>query len=423
VKRAVVLLFIATSSFAGVVSRDVEREIRDHGSARVIVMLRKNAMPQFGADDFAITVQWHRVRGFAGVARASAIDKLAADDNVAGVELDLPGHADLAQSVPMIGGNTVRAMGYTGKGVTVAVLDTGIDVSHPDLAGRVVDQQCFCANGNGTGCCPNGQTTQSGSGAGIDDAGHGTNVAGIIASKGTVASFGVAPDVKLISVKVIDKNNSFSGLSQVISGLEWVLDNHPEVRVINASLGTNALFNGYCDRQQTAIGSVIDALRANGTILFVSTGNQASSTSIGSPGCNERTVSVGAVYDGNNNSVTFPNVCTDSTTTADQITCFTNSNVTLDLLGPGAVITSTGRGGGLSSFIGTSQAAPHCAGAAAVLLELQPKLTPDEIELVLKATGKPIFDSRNGVTTRRLDLLAAVQSVKNAHPRRRAATH
>ena len=419
---AAFLLFFSTSAFAGIIGRDVDRELREHGSAHVIVMMRGTTTPALNSDDFSFTARWHRIRAFAGVARASAIDKLATDDSVESVELDLPGAGDLAQSLPMIGGDVVHAMGYTGKGVTVAILDSGIDVTHPDLAGRIVDQQCFCVNGS-TGCCPNGSASQSGSGAAVDDNGHGTNVAGIVASKGTVASIGVAPDVKLVGVKVLDRNNGFSGLSQVISGLEWVLDNHPEVRVINASLGTFTLYNGYCDQSSPAIGAVIDQLRANGTLLFVSSGNQASSTAMGSPACNQRTMSVGAVYDGNDGSITFPTVCTDGTTMADQITCFTNSNVTLDLLGPGAVITSTGRGGGLSSYIGTSQASPHCAGAAAILLEVQPKLTPDEIESLLKATGKPIFDSRNGVTTPRLDLLAAVQSVLRSHPRRRATTH
>ena len=113
---------------------------------------------------------------------------------------------------------------------------------------------------------------------------------------------------------MLDKNNSFSGLSQVISGLDWVLNNHPEIRVINASLGM---------------------------LLFASSGNNASPTSMGSPSCNQSTISVRAVYDGNNGSITFPGGCTDATTTADQITCFTQSNVTLDLLAPGALITST----------------------------------------------------------------------------------
>jgi len=419
-RRALITLFLALPLFAGVIDREVERELRDRGSARVIVMLRSSAMPSVSAGEIDVKTRWHRVHGFAGVMTASALEKLENDPDVASVSLDLPGAGDLAQSIPLIGANIVHDMGYSGSGQTVAVLDSGIDITHPDFAGRIVDQQCFCTNANGTGCCPNGQTTQSGDGAAADDHGHGTNVCGIVGSKGTVSSVGVAPGVKLVAVKVLDRNNAFAGLSQIISGLEWVLDHHPEIRVINASLGTFSVFSGYCDRTSPAIGAVIDALRANGTMLFVSSGNQASTTGMGTPACNERTVSVGAVYDGDNGSITFPGVCTDATTTADQITCFTNSNVTLDLLAPGARITSTGRGGGLSTFIGTSQASPHCAGAAAILLEVQPKLTPDEIESILKATGKPIVDPRNGVITPRLDLLAAVQSVLRSHPRRRA---
>jgi subtilisin family serine protease len=418
----VTLLLFAFPSLAAVIDRDVAREIRERGSARVIVMLRNNGMPSLTADDFTLITRWHSITGFAGVARASAIPKLEADPNIASVELDLPGAADLAQSVPMIGGDVVHAAGYTGKGVTVAILDSGVDYTHPDLADSIVDQQCFCVGSSG-GCCPNAATSQSGTGAALDENGHGTNVAGIVASKGTIASVGVAPGVKIVAVRVLDKDGAFSGLSQVISGLQWVYDNHPEVRVINASLGTFSLFTGYCDSTSSAIAQIINKLRTRGTIVFVSSGNQASTTSMGSPACVQNTVSVGAVYDGNNNSVTFPQVCTDATTTADQITCFTNSNSTLDLLAPGAVITSTGRGGGKSSYIGTSQASPHCAGAAAILLEIKPSLTPDDIESILKTSGKAIADSRNAVVVPRLNLLAAVQTQVHPGPKRHASRH
>ena len=418
-KSALSILFLATSAFAGFVNRDVEREVREHGSARVIVMMRDGAMPSLATDDFTMTTRWHAITGFAGVARERALEKLQSDPNVASVELDLPGAGHLAQSVPMIGGDVVHAAGYTGQGITVAVLDSGIDYTHPDLAGRVIDQQCFC----NTGCCPNGQSTQSGTGAALDENGHGTNVSGIIASQGTVASIGVAPGVKIVAVRVLDKNNSFSGLSQVIDGFQWVYDNHPEVRIINASLGTFSLLAGYCDTQSPAVAQIIDKLRARGTMVFVSSGNQASTTSMGSPACVQNSISVGAVYDGDNGSVTFSGVCTDATTTADQVTCFTNSNSTLDLLGPGAVITSTGRGGGRSSYIGTSQATPHCAGAAAILLQINPALTPDDIESILKSSGKPIADPRNAVVVPRLNLLAAVQTLVHPGPKRRGARH
>jgi subtilisin family serine protease len=424
--KALLALLLSLPAFAGIIGRDVERELRERGVARVIVMMRDRSMPALDSGEFTTVARWHHATAFAGVVlRDSALAKLESDPNVWRADLDTGGSASDAESTPLIGANTVQAMGYTGKGVTVAILDTGIDTTHPDLAGRIVDQHCFCANGS-TGCCPNGQTEQSGAGSAVDDNGHGTNVCGIVASKGSIAPIGIAPGVSLVVVKVLDKNALFSSTAQILSALEWVFDNHPEVRVINMSLGTNARFNTYCDFSASfaaAMGQVIDAFYQRGTAVFVSSGNNAASDSMQVPACLRNSVSVGAVYDGNNGSVSFPGVCSDPTTTADQITCFTNSNATLDLLAPGAIITSTGRGGGTSSYLGTSQASPHCAAAAAVLLEVQPALKPSEIESILKSTGKPLFDSRNGVTTPRIDLLAAVQSAKSTHPRRRAAGH
>jgi subtilisin family serine protease len=425
-KALLFTLLIALPSFAGIVGRDVEHELRERGAARVIVMMRDGSLPALDVGEFTTIARWHHATAFAGVVlRESAIAKLEADPNVWRADLDTDGSGSDAESTPLIGANVVQAMGYTGKGVTVAILDSGVDTTHPDLASRIVDQHCFCANGS-TGCCPNGQTEQSGAGSAVDDNGHGTNVCGIVASKGTIAPIGIAPGVNLVVVKVLDRNNLFSSTVQIITALEWVFDNHPEVSVINMSLGTNARFTSYCDFSASftaAMGQVIDAFYRRGTVVFVSSGNDAKSDSMEAPACLLNAVSVGAVYDSDNGTVTFPGVCTDTTTTADQITCFSNSNATLDLLGPGAIITSTGRGGGRSNYIGTSQASPHCAAAAAVLLEVQPLLKPSEIESILKATGKPIFDSRNGVTTPRIDLLAAVQSVKSTHARRRGAAH
>jgi subtilisin family serine protease len=332
----------------------------------------------------------------------------------------------MAESVPLIGGDRVHALGYTGRGVTVAILDSGVDESHPDLAGRIVDEQCFCRNSDGSGCCPNGQTVQAGGGAAADDHGHGTNVAGIIGSRGVVAHTGVAPGTNLVVIKVLDRNGRFQTASQVISGLDWLIENHPEVRVVNMSLVTDALFEGACDSTVSftiAFAAAINTLRQRGTITFACSGNNASPTMMSAPACVDSAVSVGAVYDSSVGPFSFFG-CFDPTTAADQITCFSNSNATLDLLAPGAIITSDGLHGGLVNFWGTSQASPHAAGSAAVLLEVRPSLTPDQIESVLKSTGKPILDPRNGVVAPRIDLLAAVNTLLPApETRRRAVRH
>jgi subtilisin family serine protease len=419
-----ILLFALAFSKSG---DAVVRELAASGHAQVIVALRRQATPRGSA---RVTARWRNLSGFAAEVTPESLAELEADPNVLRVDLDSGGTGGLAQSVPLIGGDKTRAIGATGRGVYVAVLDSGVDETHPDLAGRIADEQCFCRDLNGDGCCPNKQQTQSGAGAAADDNGHGTNVVGIIASRGIVtASPGVAPDVNLVIVKILDRDNTFRSSSQVLSGLDWLITNHPEVRVVNMSLYTSALFDGYCDSAAsfTALfAQAVRTLRARGTLVFACSGNEASAKLIGAPACVEAAVSVGAVYDGNVGLFSFGS-CHDNTTAADQITCFSDSNATLDLLGPGAWITSDGRGGGTSTYAGTSQATPHAAGAAAVLIALKPSATPDEIESLLKRTGKPIVDARNGVTTPRIDLFAAVQELLRTlpptPPRRRAARH
>jgi subtilisin family serine protease len=403
-RHLLLALLFAHTALAGVIGRDVVQRVHDDGHARVFVRLR-NGWSAFDAD-------------------ARSLGALETDPNVEAVDLDVPGRAGDAESLPLIGGNTVHAMGLRGDGITVAVLDSGFDATNADLANVVVDEQCFCRNADGTGCCPNHQTTQSGSGAARDENGHGTNVTGIIASRGTVAPIGVAPGVKVVAVRVLAPDGSFSGISQVIAGLQWLADVHPEVRVVNMSLLTNQHFANNCDdaaafNQQIAV--LVSQMRARGTLVFACSGNTASSTSMGSPACVTPVVAVGAVYDSNVGALTFN--CTDTTTAADQITCFTDSDSALDLLAPGAQITSTGLGSPLSTYHGTSQASPHAAGSAAVLMAMRPDLSASVVESLLKLTGKPLFDARNGVTTPRIDLLAAVEALQNEPPKRRAARH
>jgi subtilisin family serine protease len=402
----------------------VVRELAASGTAHVIVALRHHAAPRGSA---RVTAAWRYLDGFAAEVTPESLAELEADPNVVRVDLDAGGTGGLAQSVPLVGGDKTRAIGATGRGVSVAVLDSGVDETHPDLTGRIVDEQCFCTDINGDGCCPNHQAMQNGPGAAADDNGHGTNVAGIIASRGVVTkSPGIAPDVSLVIVKVLDRDNTFRSTAQVLSGLDWLIENHPEVRAVNMSLYTSALFEGNCDSATsfTALfAQAVRTLRARGTLVFACSGNEASAKLMGAPACVAAAVSVGAVYDANVGAFAFGS-CHDTTTAADQITCFSDSNATLDLLGPGALITSDGRGGGTSTYAGTSQATPHAAGAAAVLWALKPSATPDEIESLLKSTGKPIADARNGVTTPRIDVYAAVQELlRTLPPRHRAAGH
>jgi len=347
---------------------------------------------------------------------AAAVETLRDLPEVESVVLDQSGSGNLLQALPLARLDVVQAAGFTGTGVTVAIVDSGVNRTHVDLADSLVAEACFCSGssqGDGVGCCPNGQETQTGAGAAADDNGHGTNVTGIVTSNGSSAPKGGAPGAKFVAVKVLDANNGFNFSSDVIAGLDWIISNRPDVKIVNASLGTFALFPGTCDAEPSASPwkAAIDTLRANGVLFFASSGNQSSSTAMALPACVANTVAVGAVWDANVGAQSV--FCSETSTAADKITCFTNSDSALDLLAPGAPMTSTGLGSNTatSTYYGTSQATPLSAACAALLLQKDPTLTPARIEAALKTSPKRITDTRNGLTFPRLDCGAALASL------------
>lgn len=429
---AVLFCLFATGAAAAdtsVISDEVREALRTKGSAQVLIFLRStgnevaisSVTSALSASEMEITVRFKHIPAFAGVIRGAALDKLALDGRIQRIDLDTGGSGAMVEGLALIGGGVVRSKGLLGRGVNVAVLDSGIDRSHPDFAGRIIDEQCFCRNSDGSGCCPDGSTSQSGPGSSADDHGHGTNVSGVVAGAGVLAPQGVAPGANIISIKVLDKNNSFNGTSQVLAGMDWLIEKHPAVRIVNMSLLTSAHFSGDCDTSTSftlAFAAAVNKMRERNTLVFACSGNTGSLTTMGAPACVRNAVSVGAVYDSNYG--TYTGFCTDTART-DFVTCFSDSSSTLDLLAPGSRIRSAGRGSTISNYSGTSQAAPHSAGAAAILLEVNPNLTALQIETVLKTTGRPVVDHRNGISFPRIDLAAAVDAVtpKPTNGRRR----
>jgi subtilisin family serine protease len=258
----------------------------------------------------------------------------------------------------------------------VAVLDTGIDTNNIDLEDSIAYERCFLSNG---GCSTGPHPAE-------DNNGHGTNVAGIITSNGTVAPVGVAPGAKIAAYKILDASGSGT-FSDWAAALDDIIANHPEVKIVNMSLqSTDPCPAG-------ALGDAITTLRTMGVATFIAAGNYGTKNLLALPACIPDGISVGATYDadiGSNSG--WETDCTDQTTKADQVACWSNSDDTLDLLAPGARITSTGMGGGLSTYRGTSQAAPHAAGVAALLMQAVPGLSVDEIENRMKLTGTMITD-------------------------------
>ncbi len=358
--------------------------------------------------EFALARRFAHVNALAGEVTAAGLLRLEKRQDILSVGLDLPGQGAM-EEVRSITRLNILNGGLTGQGVTVAVLDSGIDGSHADLSNDLVAEQCFCSD-NGNGCCPNGGTQQSGSGSAQDDNGHGTHVSGIITGTGSSAApQGGAPDAGIVAVKVLDANNTFCCTSDVVAGLEWILDNRPDVDFVNMSLGTSTLYGGFCDQADAstiALSKVIVELRDRGVSVFASTGNQGSGSATAAPACIRHALAVAATYDDNHGSQTW-GACTDSTTDVDQVTCFSNTSTATDLLAPGALTTATGLGGGSATYAGTSQAAPVAAACAAVLLENDPYLKPRQIWRALRTSSEWPTDPKNGFIYPRLDCSAA----------------
>jgi len=398
----------------------VGRAVERNGSAKVMIVFRAPTSPRarlasrvssikaarsqilsHAESGFRPTARWDAVNAVSGWVTADGLDRLASDDSILRIGLDGgAGHAADDESTRLIHAEQAHALGFNGAGVTVGVLDSGIDENHPDLRDAIAGEHCI-------NDCPGGPDSAQ------DQDGHGTNVSGIIASRGTIAPVGIAPAAKLVMVKMLDRNGASQSADQIVSSLNWLALNRPDVKVVNMSIVTNALFNDDCDNATSwtmAISAAIATLHSAGVTLFASSGNDSSTTSMAAPACMRDVVSVGAVSDsayGSNQGF-----CRDASA-PDRVTCFSDSSPTLDMLAPGALITSTGlrsRGSAISSYVGTSQASPHAAAAAALLLQAKPSLTPDQLQLTLVASGRPITDWRNNRVTPRVDALAALST-------------
>lgn len=233
--------------------------------------------------------------------------------------------------------------GINGEFVKVAVLDTGIDLTHPDLS----------VKGNVNFVNP--------SKSGNDDNGHGSHVSGIIAGLDNNAGvIGVAPDAYLYAVKVLDARGS-GWLSDLVDGLQWCIDNR--MQVINMSLGAssdNATFHQ----------AIIKTYNA-GITMAAAAGNSGS-YGLDYPGRYAETIGVSA------------------TTSSDKLASYSSYGPEVDVAAPGSNIYSTYKGGGYATLSGTSMATPHVTGTVALVLHKYGAMAPDQMKAHLKNTAENI---------------------------------
>lgn len=334
--------------------------------------------------------------GLVRLSQRKAMVSLLNHPRVKAVYEDMAHRPALAQSLPLMGQPTMAGAGYTGAGTTVVMLDTGLDFRRPEFGG--------CAVPGAPKPCRVLAVLDIAPNDGVPDSGnfHGTQVAAVVA--------GVAPGASLVGLDVFNGSAAYS--SDIIQAINWVIGNKKRYNIVafNLSLADASVNAAECTTSWAT--TPFANARAAGVLPVVAAGNGGASRGVASPACAPGAVRVGAVYDAALGARSY-GMCADASTQADQVACFSNGSNLLTLLAPGAVITAAGM-----PMSGTSQAAPHVAGAIAVLraANAAPNDSLDTTMMRLRATGKRVTDARNGVITPRLDLQGAIGTLNMPRP-------
>jgi len=295
-------------------------------------------------------------------ASKKAVEIMSKDDRVAFIEQDQRVSIEATQNnatwgldridqanLPL---NNTYIYDQNGSGVNAYVVDTGVRTSHNQFGGRASSGFTAINDGNGSNDCN----------------GHGTHVAGTVGS----STYGVAKNVNIVAVRVLDCAGSGSN-SGVLAGIDWVKDNHVKPAVANMSLGGGS---------STALDNAVNAAVAAGVTMVVAAGNENQNACNVSPARAANAITVG------------------STTSSDRRSSFSNYGSCLDIYAPGSSITSTWYTGNSSTntISGTSMAAPHVAGVAALYLDDNPNASPAQVQAAIESASiaNKVSDARTG---------------------------
>lgn len=323
----------------------------------------------------------YAIKGYAATIPAARLDAVKADPRVLFVSEDREvsiGAQTLPTGIDRIDAEQTATHTNKGTGVNVAVIDTGIDLKHPDLKANIV----------GGKNCSTGKSY-------ADLNGHGSHVAGTIAAvNNTEGVVGVAPEAKLWAVRVLNAAGSGTW-SSVICGIDFVTSKAPAnggpITVANMSLGGTGSDDGNCGlTNNDALHQAICRSVAAGVTYVVAAGNATDDAANHVPAAYDEVITVSALSDSDGKPGGTGGAPSCRTSEKDDyFATFSNFGVDVDIAAPGVCILSTWKGGGYNTISGTSMASPHVAGAAALYIATHPSATPAEVRDALIAAQEP----------------------------------
>ncbi len=345
-------------------------------------------------DEVGFEPSWrfHHIPIIAGTIQTDLLDELLSVEGVVFLTLNGEMRMTLDNAIGIHHADTVWDLGYTGEGISIAIIDTGIDPLHVGLNDFDDDPTtndpkvvAFYDALDGSGDDGSGETEP------YDDQGHGSHCAGISAGTGAIEEGplsdgatpyrGIAPDAWLVGVKVLDSGGSGS-FAEVMKGMEWTIDNKIKynIRAASMSLGGVWLIE-LTQEQEERITHLANEMVAAGISLMIAAGNSAGYGTIGTPGAAKDVITVGSTEDSKDLAV----YSSKGPTHEGQI----KPNVAA--IGSAVMSVEANSGNGYASYSGTSMATPMVAGMAALLLQANPDLQPLMIRTILESTSEYKF--------------------------------
>ncbi len=359
------------------------------------------------------------------------LDFLKSSELVAGIEPLITLTEHTAQGLPLMDADVYRSI-YNGSGVSIAIIDSGINYNHPAFGGggfpnaKVIGGYDF--GNNDADPIPSGSN-------------HGTNVAGIAAGDITNnSSFpnyigGVAPGSKLYALKVMPDGSGSTDTGKLTAAIDWCVSHKNDdpanpILVINMSVG-GGRYTSSCDGSSSAMVNSVNAAIAAGMTVLSSSGNEGYCDAMGIPACISNVISVGAVFDngigtlgfcvnelsciGSTSGCTAPDKYYSMSTGADKVAPYSNSAGFLDILAPSHNASTPSGSSYTNGFGGTSAACPYASGSVAALQSAAADiigrfLTFAEVKAMLTQNGDPVADFKNSITTPRVNLANAIEA-------------